>query len=321
MNCVDRSVAAAVAIAFALLATGCGGGSSTETRLIGGGIGGGSGATVVSLDTPTGPNTTEIVVDSGPASGFSLGAANIPYVTVTVCTPGSATDCVTIDHVFLDTGSIGLRVLKSAVAKLSLPPIPAPANAAGSTPAGHAVECYPFVLGAVWGALASADVRIAEELASSLPVQLIDDSKPPSDCRAGRLRRGRQRRAAEFLGLVAGQWRPRRRHAVLRLRAQLRQGNYASGYALYYSCPGVGGGACTPTGLARDAADAESGGTFRGEQQRNGHRDAGTAGTRRRRSPRDDWCSASARSRTTRFRRRPRCIRSTRIRRAQVIST
>jgi hypothetical protein len=250
MNCVDRLAAAAVAIVLALLVAGCGGGSSTETKLIGGGIGGGSGATVVSLDAPTGPNTTEIVVDSGPESGFSLGAANIPYVTVTVCTAGSSTDCVTIDHVFLDTGSVGLRVLKSVVAKLSLPPILAPATLPGTATAGHAVECYPFVLGAVWGGLASADVRIAAELASSLPVQLIDDSDPPSDpvpadciasANGGLLTSSASLQANGILGVGM---------IAYDCGLTCTTGSYTSGYALYYSCPEGGSGACVPTGLA-----------------------------------------------------------------------
>ena len=90
---------------------GCGG-NSTETTITGGGLSGSPNGPVVSLDQPTGPNTTEIVVDTGPASGFALGAANIPYVTVTICTPGSATSCVTIDHVFLDTDSTAARPLR-----------------------------------------------------------------------------------------------------------------------------------------------------------------------------------------------------------------
>ena len=78
--------------------------------------------------TPTGPNTTEIVVDSGPLGNFVLGVTNVPYVTVTVCSPNMTTNdsCVTIDHVLLDTGSYGLRLLKSklgAVAPL-LPTVP-----------------------------------------------------------------------------------------------------------------------------------------------------------------------------------------------------
>ena len=40
---------------------------------------------------------------------------------MTLCKPGSASECVVIDHVFLDTGSIGLRLFRSAVASLSLP--------------------------------------------------------------------------------------------------------------------------------------------------------------------------------------------------------
>ena len=226
----------------------CGGGNSTETTLIGGGIAGGSGATSVSLDAPVGPNTTEVVVDSGPASGFSLGAANIPYVTVTVCTPGSATDCVTIDHVFLDTGSVGLRVLKSAVAKLSLAPVMVPADVPSATPSGRAVECYPFVLGAVWGSLASADVRIAQELASSMPVQLIDDSTPasdtaPADCIAasngGLLSSASALQANGILGVGM---------VAYDCGVSCVAGNYSSGYTLYYSCP-VAGSACVPAAI------------------------------------------------------------------------
>jgi hypothetical protein len=153
--------------------------------LTGGGPGTGTTGTTVTLDTPTGPNTTEVIVDSGPAS-FSLGTANVPFVTVTVCTP-NATTCVTIDHVFLDTGSYGLRVLKSSVGKLSLPAITLPAAQQFNTPAGAAVECYPFVLGGVWGPLARADVHIAGETAAAIPVQVIDDTAtatlaPPADC-------------------------------------------------------------------------------------------------------------------------------------------
>jgi hypothetical protein len=130
-----------------------------------------------------------VVVDSGPAGGFSLGgAANVPYVTVTICppTPGAAITnaCVTIDHVFLDTGSYGLRLLKSSLvtpsgAGLALPPLNLLANANANpqlnTPAGTAVECYPFVLGGIWGPVATADVHIAGETAAAIPIQVIDD--------------------------------------------------------------------------------------------------------------------------------------------------
>ncbi len=246
MTFADRTRALLAALLLAALAA-CGG-SSTETRLVGGGLGGGGTATQVNLDTPTGDNTTQIVVDAGPQGGFSIGAVNVPYVTVTVCAPGSAAQCATIDHVFLDTGSIGLRVFGSAVASLGLPAIAVPADAATSTPAGAAVECYPFVLGAVWGGLARADVRIAGELASGVPIQVIDDANPPAnavpaDCTAaanGQLMdTAASLQANGILGI-----------GMLAFDCGLNcvSGDYSSGYTLYYACPGAGA-ACTPAAI------------------------------------------------------------------------
>lgn len=251
MSCVERGLAAlALLTATGILLAGCGGGTTTETTIIGGGTGSGSGSPVVTLDAPTGPNTTEIVVDAGPAQGFSLGAANIPYVTVTMCVPGSASRCTTIDHVFLDTGSIGLRVLRSAVASLSLPPLLLPADATRGTPAGTAAECYPFVLGAVWGRLARADVHIAGETASALPIQLIDDGSPPAldppaDCLAassgGLLSSVRSLQANGILGI-----------GMLAYDCGLNctNGNYAGGYTMYYSCPDASGANCAAAAIA-----------------------------------------------------------------------
>jgi hypothetical protein len=165
-----------LAAALALLVAACGGGNSTVTTVSGGGTSGGVTGPVVSIDTPGGANTTEIVVDSGPVGFNGSPPVNLPYVTLTLCTPGT-TQCVTIDHVFLDTGSIGLRVLKSALTTakgtVTLPPQTVPGTTAS------AVECYPFVLGAVWGPLARADLQIGGETAHNLPVQIIDDGATP----------------------------------------------------------------------------------------------------------------------------------------------
>jgi hypothetical protein len=224
-----------LAVAAGLVACG---GNSTETTITGGGLSGGATGPVVSADAPTGPNTTEIVVDTGPASGFALGAANIPYVTVTVCTPGSTTACVIIDHVFLDTGSIGLRVFASAVGSLGLPALTVPADATSSTPAGPAAECYPFVLGAVWGPLARADVHIGGESALALPIQVIADASPaalapPSQCVAaangGLLSTTASMQANGILGIGMLPYDCGQACAA---------GNYAGGFTMYYSCPG-----------------------------------------------------------------------------------
>ena len=171
-----RAGAVLLAIATSLLAA-CGGGSSSSTTTICR-----DASVCVSQEvvqaTPTGPNTTEIVVDSGP--GFGLGVTNVPYVTVRVCNPGSTSVCVTVDHVLLDTGSYGLRVLKSALPGLALPPVTMAANTATGTLAGNLAECYPFVISAVWGPVVTADVQIGGEQASGIAVHVIDDGSPTS---------------------------------------------------------------------------------------------------------------------------------------------
>ena len=47
-------------------------------------------------------------------------AINTAYTTVTVCAPGSTSNCQTIDHIQVDTGSSGLRIL-SEVLTITLP--------------------------------------------------------------------------------------------------------------------------------------------------------------------------------------------------------
>lgn len=237
MRCAERLLrAACVAAGLALAA--CGGGNSTETTIIGGGVGGGAGPEL-SVDQPTGDNTLEIVVDKGPAGGFSFGVTNLPYVSVTVCAPGAPARCVTVDHVFLDTGSIGFRVLRSAVQGLDLPPV--------TLGAGTAVECYPFVIGAVWGPLARADLQLGGEQALAVPVQLIDDvspavAAPTADCvtAAGGslLQSAGALQAKGILGV-----------GLLRYDCGLvcQQGDYGGGYTLYYRCAG---GSCTATAIA-----------------------------------------------------------------------
>ncbi len=206
-------------------------------------------------DLPTGPNTTEIVVDSGPLGAFVLGVINVPYVTVTVCRPGassgSTVDCVLIDHVLLDTGSYGLRVLKSKVdglgLGLGLPAIAVAADASTNTPAGNAAECYPFVLGAVWGPLAKADVRIGEELAPAQTIQLIDDSNPPvtppQDCIAAAqgalLSSVSELQANGILGIGM---------VDVDCGITCETNTYFGMHAVYYSCP-TGGAPCMPAGL------------------------------------------------------------------------
>jgi hypothetical protein len=110
-------------------------------------------------------NVLPVIVDGGP-NGLSV---NTPFVSVTVCQPGTAT-CQTVDHVLVDSASYGLRLAASAMdPRLSLPAV---LTGAG-VPVG---ECAHFASGFAWGSVRRADIHLAGELASNLPLQVIGDS-------------------------------------------------------------------------------------------------------------------------------------------------
>ncbi len=118
------------------------------------------------------PNVQPIMVTSAPGL-----TRNMLTTSVTVCQPGTS-NCATIDNVQVDTGSHGLRILASAL-PASLP------LAAIASGAGIAGECAVFGGGYTWGAVRSADVRMAGQLAASIPIQTIaDPALPavPADC-------------------------------------------------------------------------------------------------------------------------------------------
>ena len=120
-------------------------------------------------------NTASVIIDGGPSA--SSGSVNTMFTTVTVCVPGSTTSCQTIDHIQVDTGSYGLRLL-APVLTLTLP---VEMLASG----GSLAECTQFVDGFSWGPIATADIQIAGETAKSVPVQVIGDSRftnIPAEC-------------------------------------------------------------------------------------------------------------------------------------------
>jgi hypothetical protein len=123
-------------------------------------------------------NTVPIAVDGGPTvNGVSIGYPNGLYANVTVCTP-STTTCQTIDHVLVDTGSVGLRVLASALGSVTLPG----QNASDGNPLA---ECFVRPDGYAWGPVSLAQVQVAGEIVTSLPVQVIAPSNfsaVPASC-------------------------------------------------------------------------------------------------------------------------------------------
>lgn len=128
------------------------------------------------MASPADPNVVPLIVDRGPLE------ANPPYyngvfAAVTVCVPGT-TVCQTVDHVLVDTGSVGLRLLESVVTL----PLPAATDDKGVALA----ECLSFMDGGAWGPLYHADVQIGGESVSNIPIQLIGDSVYPiaAGCRS-----------------------------------------------------------------------------------------------------------------------------------------
>lgn len=125
-------------------------------------------------------NKMPIVVDLGPTGN----AVNEGFVTVTVCPPNT-TSCQIIDHVLLDTGSTGLRLLaQSAGGELDPTAFPLQTDSNGNPIA----QCNQFVDGFTWGSVALATIQMAGETASSVPgataagvpIQIIGDSRVPS---------------------------------------------------------------------------------------------------------------------------------------------
>jgi hypothetical protein len=130
---------------------GCGGGSSSSTPAN------------TNTITSSGSNVASISVNGGPLGNYD----DASFTSVTVCLPGTTT-CQTIDGILVDTGSSGLRIL-SSVLTLSLPQ----QKAANGNPVA---ECLPFVSGYTWGPVQTADMEIASEKASSLPIQVLSDT-------------------------------------------------------------------------------------------------------------------------------------------------
>lgn len=159
----------------ALLAVGI---SLLTSSACGGGAGSSSSAATSGGTSPTTPvnNIQSIQVGVGP-SGTDV---NQLLTSVTICVPGTST-CQTISNILVDTGSVGLRLL-APVVTLSLPRV---SDSSGS-PLGN---CISFVNSTyAWGPVATADIEIAGETASSAHIQLIGASgfpAVPSACETG----------------------------------------------------------------------------------------------------------------------------------------
>lgn len=182
---------------MSLMLCGCGGGAgggATITTSGGGGNGGGA----------TAYNVVNAIVDQGPAALLAANqtAVDLMYVNVTICAPGSTTNCQTIDHVQVDTGSQGLRIISSALNSSLLNALP-PVTLNGAAVA----ECTQFVDGYSWGEMVTADVHLggsdtstSGESAPGIPVQVIGTTvyPVPNACSQGAVNNMPENTVAQF---------------------------------------------------------------------------------------------------------------------------
>ena len=181
-------IRALLAVCALLLLSACGGGGGgSPTNSIS--TGGGSPAPPPTTPPPsTAGNTATLTVDVGPPA---LGAGpngfiqdNVAYVSVTLCAPGTTT-CQTIDHVAVDTGSVGLRIEASVLNPSLLAALPIETDASGNSLG----ECYGYVDGYAFGSVRQADFQIGGEKVAGMPFQVAGDTGAfavvPSSCSSG----------------------------------------------------------------------------------------------------------------------------------------
>lgn len=187
-----------------------------------------------------GANVVPITVSAGPAASYTNGL----FTSVTVCVPNTS-NCQTIDNILVDTGSVGLRLLNSVVT-LQLP---------NQAIRGHNVaECIQYADGSFsWGTVRLADVKLGDEQASSIPIQVAGDlpaSTIPTNCSINALTggNGSLNDTVESLGangvLGLGPFREDCGPSCPSSAAALPNGVYLP----YYTC--FASGACHPTAVS-----------------------------------------------------------------------
>jgi len=119
-------------------------------------------------------NEIKITVEKWSAS---YNYPNQAFVSLEICQP-QTTNCQTIPHVLVDTGSYGLRLLSSAIS------IPLTQSQVNNSPLA---ECTHFISGYTWGGIYSTDIKLGTQTAAAVPIQLIDGNyaQIPSSCSSG----------------------------------------------------------------------------------------------------------------------------------------
>jgi hypothetical protein len=148
--------------------------------------GGGGASTGATNNTGnTGNNVSNVLpvsVENASVLFPGINSPNIPYVSVTICQSGTK-NCAVVDHVLVDTGSSGLRIFSNALPKSLLSSLPYEKDNVSNV----ITECAQFADGYTWGSVVSADVKMAGEVAGSVPIEIINDALyqiPPGNCQS-----------------------------------------------------------------------------------------------------------------------------------------
>ncbi len=148
----------------------CGGGGNGNVSAPAGAAGSAtsssSNGSVPGTSTVLAANVLPVTVDKGPAGNN----VNRLYTDVTICQAGNPALCQTIDHVLVDTGSTGLRLLSEVVSpSLNLSRVTAPSTL-------PLLACAQFLDNTfAWGPVANADVTLGGKTATGISIQIVGD--------------------------------------------------------------------------------------------------------------------------------------------------
>lgn len=215
----------AVMLVSVLAACGGGGGSSSNNN---------SSTTLNGGSLPASPTQQPIAAGAANTVPITVGqglngVVNIPTVSVTICQPGSTTNCQTINNIQVDTGSFGLRVVSSVLNAQLLNNLPNITTVSGA----QVAECATFADGYTWGTVRSASVGVGGETATGIPIQIIGDkasSTVPSGCSGTAQNTTSQLGANGILGIGT---------SITDCGATCQDPTTAANFSNYFACPGT----------------------------------------------------------------------------------
>ncbi len=140
-----------------IMVAACGGGGPSIS-----GVGSGG------FSLPSGANVQSVSVNFGPTNNYVNGI----FTSVTICAPGTS-NCQTIDNILVDTGSYGLRILDTQLNSSLASALPAQISNTPPTIGEKIAECTVYGDGYTWGPVATADIQIGGETASSVPINIF----------------------------------------------------------------------------------------------------------------------------------------------------